>query len=333
MAFKDSGDDDGKKAKKTKKSKDSRNGRGSLVLVLVVLWLIGLTAAVAFFNSPAGPGPSPSNLESRVSALEQRSGQVRGTIAPPGADDLATLTDRVDQLERRSGGGDGAAAANADGSGAGAMAGGCPCDQIISRLDRLESRVATAGVGDQNGGVPTTAASADNGTATTRSAAASSDSGDESAEAPRARSASASPNVARKSVRAGTRKSRPPRDIPGVEVRSFDRDGRPRAPVVSSRSPARRSERSAGAMGGTAPTEPRSAPRFSAAPPVYSRDGNLEESLQQSTQTESVYDITRRMAPMYGYTEGEMRRVERLAPGAAIYPGNNGGYVGSVLSN
>jgi hypothetical protein len=330
MAFKDSGEDDGKKSKKTKKSKGSRNGRGSLVLVLVVLWLIGLTAAVAFFNSPVGPGPSPSNLESRVSALEQRAGQVRGAIAPPGADDLGTLTDRVNQLEQRIGGGDGAAAANADGSAAaaGAMAGDCPCDRILARLDRLES-TTTAGAGDDNGGAATATASADNGTAQARSEAAASDSGDESAEAPRARSASS--NVARKSVRPGTRKPRPPQDIPGVEIRSFGRDGRPLAPVVSSR-PA---ERSGGAMGGTSRTQPRSmpAPRLSAAPPVYSRDGNLEENLQQSTQTESVYDITRRMAPMYGYTEGEMRRMEQLAPGAAIYPGNNGGYVGSVLSN
>lgn len=315
MAFKDSGDEDGKKAKKTKKTKSSSNGRGSLVLVLVVLWLIGLTAAVAFFNLPMGTGTP--DLENRVSALEQRAGQARGTISPPGVDDLGTLTDRVNELEERlnAGGGAAASAAAAGASGdAGAMAGDCPCDRILSRLDRLENRVATAGAGDA--AAPETADS-ENGTAQARSAAASDDSGDsgaESAEAPPARSASS--RVARKSVRPGTRKPQPPRDIPGVEVRSFGRDGRPRAPMTAPRA--------------AAPT-PRAMPAPS--PPVYARDGNLDDNLQQSTQTESVYDITRRMAPMYGYTEGEMRRMEQLAPGAAIYPGNNGGYVGSVLSN
>jgi hypothetical protein len=310
MAFKDSGDDGGKKAKKTKKSKSSGNGRGSLLLVLVVLWLVGLTAAVAFFNLSEGPGSS--DLEGRVSALERRSGQVRGTIVPPGADDLGTLTDRVDELERRIGGDGGAAAANADGTAgtAGAVADDCPCDRILSRLDQLESRVATAGAGDENGDA---AASAGSDTVQARSPAASEDSA-ESAEAPPARSAS--PRMARKSVRPGTRKPRPPRDIPGVEVRSFGREGRPRTPTTAPR---------------TAAPAPRAAPAPSQ--PVYARDGKLDDDLQQRTQTESVYDITRRMAPMYGYTEGEMRRVERLAPGAAIYPGNNGGYVGSLLAN
>jgi hypothetical protein len=312
MAFKDSGEEDGKKVKKTKKSKSSSNGRGSLVLVLVVLWLIGLTAAVAFFNLPMGGGAP--DLENRVSALEQRAGQARGAISPPGVDDLGTLTDRVNELEERLNAG-GAATASAAASGAsgdaGAVAGDCPCDRILGRLDRLENRVATAGAGD--GGAPA-AAAAENETAQARSAAASDDAGDESAEAPAARSAS--PRVARKSVRPGTRKPQPPRNIPGVEVRSFGRDGRPRAPMAAPR---------------TAAPAPRAMPAPS--PPVYARDGNLDDNLQQSTQTESVYDITRRMAPMYGYTEGEMRRMEQLAPGAAIYPGNNGGYVGSVLSN
>ncbi|MFP4419717.1 MAG: hypothetical protein ACLFRG_04165 [Desulfococcaceae bacterium] len=319
MAFKDSGDDDGKKAKKTRKSKGSRNGRGSLVLVLVVLWLVGLTAAVAFFNLPMGPGSA--DLEDRVAALERRSGQVRGTIPPPGVDDLGALTDRMNELERRLDGGGATAAGASDAAGdSGATGGDCPpCDQILDRLDRLESRVVAAGAGIGDGEA---SASAENGEDPSRSAtdAESEDESDaesdaESDEAPKARSAAS--GVSRKSVRPGTRKPRPPRDIPGVEVRTFRRDGRPRAPVASS---APRAER-------------RSTPAAPSSPPAYSRDGNLDENLRQSTQTESVYEITRRMAPMYGYTEGEMRRVERLAPGAAIYPGNNGGYVGSVLGN
>jgi len=336
MAFKDSGDD-GKKTKKSKSPKSSRNGRGSLVLVLVVLWLVGLTAVVAFFNLPMGPGST--DLEGRVAALEGRSGQVRGTIAPPGVDDLGTLTDRVNELEQRLDAGGGATTASASGGAgdSGATAGDCPCDQILGRLDRLENRVVAAEAGTGDGEA---SASAENGEDRPRTATASAESDesaksakseDESGQTPKARSAAS--GVSRKSVRPGTRKPRPPRDIPGVEVRSFRRDGQPRAPMASSAPRGAAPGRPDGAMRSRPRPDTRAMPAAPSSAPVYSRDGNLDENLRQSTQTESVYEITRRMAPMYGYTEGEMRRVERLAPGAAIYPGNNGGYVGSLLGN
>lgn len=320
MAFKDSGKDsgdaDGKKGKntKTQKTRNPRNGRGSLVLVLIVLWLIGLTAAVAFFNLFMGPGPA-GNLEGRVARLERQAGEVRGTVPPPGADDLATLTDRMDQLEARVAGGAAGTAGGAEtaDAAAGTMAGDCPCDRILSRLDRLEDRmVAMAGEGDE----PATAAAEE--TPSESQAAADADAAEDT-ETAAEETAPAPRKVARKTVRPGTRKPRPPQDIPGVEVRSYGRDGRVREPVL-------RPDRTA--------NQARTSARPAPAEPVYSRDGAFSEDVRRGTQTESVYEITRRMAPLYGYTEGEMRNMERLAPGAAIYPGNNnGGYVGSVLSN
>lgn len=301
MDFKDSGDDGGKKSKNAGKSRNPRNGRGSLVLVLVVLWLIGLTAAVAFFNLPMGAGPG--DIENRVADLEKRASQVRKAVPSPDGGDASALAERVDRLEARLGAGGGAVSASAAGSADGFADGNCPCDRILSRLDRLENRTVAAGAPSASPPVSTDAAEAP---------------ADETATAPEpAPKKAASTRVARKSVRPGMRKPQPPRDVPGVEVRSFGRDGRMRAPVAPP---------SAGAVSRPVPAPVPSAP-------VYSRDGALSEDMQRGYQTESVYDITRRMAPMYGYTEGEMRRVERLAPGAAIYPGNNGGYVGSVLAN
>ena len=314
MAFRDSGDDGGKKkSKRPEKSGNSRNGRGSLVLVLVVLWLLGLTAAVAFFNLTGGPGGT-GDMETRLARLEQRAGQVRGAVPPPGADGLGVLTDRVNALEARladagNGAGNGGSSAGA-GIAPVAMDGDCPCDLILSRLDRLENRMTVAAAGTS---APAEAKKAEADRDATEKKAEASESRPEKAAAPAAR-------TTRKSVRPGTRKPEPPRDIPGVAVRAFRRDGRPRDPVMAP---------TVAPRGTPAP----SAPVYSPAP-AYSRDGAFSEDIRRNNQSESVYDITRRMAPMYGYTEDESRRMERLAPGAAIYPGDNGGgYTGSVLAN
>lgn len=116
------------------KEKPKSSKTGALVMVLLVLWLAGLTALVLMYLKK----PAENELENRVVKLETKANTLVGKVKPPGSEELNSLMDRVDALEKRVAGlGSGDVAP----VGASGVDGSCDCDQLQGRLAALESAV------------------------------------------------------------------------------------------------------------------------------------------------------------------------------------------------
>ncbi len=118
--------------------RNSRSKTGGLVLVLLFIWLAGLTGL--FFYTMQSKGAS--NLETRISALERRSTKVVRKINPAGGKQLANLEKRVNQLEKRLSDTTNMAGNISDDTQASATKGSCNCSELVSRLDNLERALA-----------------------------------------------------------------------------------------------------------------------------------------------------------------------------------------------
>jgi len=126
-------------------SNDNTSSRkNGLVTVVLVLWLIGLTAL--FFMLMKNQKDNP--IEARIAKLEARASKVVGKIPKPGAtgsnSDIAMLNQRISQIELKLGKikpGGSITTAAVDTSAAPASGEPCNCNEFASRLDKLEAMV------------------------------------------------------------------------------------------------------------------------------------------------------------------------------------------------
>ncbi|GBC61694.1 hypothetical protein DENIS_2656 [Desulfonema ishimotonii] len=239
-----------------KKDKPRGSGKsgGSMLMVIVLLWLVLLTGLGAFFVMIVN-NPKEEDLETRLAKLEGRSSKVVRKIKPAagvGDDAFKSLDARLSKLENAQG----ATVTAADSAGAGA----CNCDDLVSRLEKLEAAMVA-----------------------------------KKDESPKPVARAAVPVKKQKKVRPRRRKKTiARRSSPKASVSAP-------APVVAQK----------------------------AAEPAARSTLRYEDTYGR----ESVYDMTRRLAPRYTYTGQEMDSLSTLAPGAAIYPDSGSSYVSRTLGN
>jgi len=134
------------RAKPVKEKKSS--GLGGVMMILIVLWLAGLTALFLVYMKT----PKDGDLAERVAKLETGAGagKVGGKINVSDGKQIAALEKKVMAMEKRLAGVPAGeiAAATADAGGTGVDAAGtgangdkCDCKDMAGRLDKLEALV------------------------------------------------------------------------------------------------------------------------------------------------------------------------------------------------
>ena len=246
-----------------KKSRGKSSGKGGILSVVLVVWLILLTGAgvlfVLFINNP-----KEGNLENRLARLESRKKVVRKVkpvTSAAGADQdaLQAVEGRLVSLEQQMKKmGAAPVPRTPEKRDTTSVSGTCQCDDLLSRLDKLESAMLAKAVAK-----PVVA--------------------------------KAKPRKKKKKIRR-RRKKVAKRPVPA---------SRKTVPAVS-------------------------AARPKEAPVVTYRSGLRYED---NYSRESIYDMTRRLAPIYSYNGQETNNLSTLAPGAAIYPDYSNSYINRSLSN
>jgi len=113
------------------KDKPKSSKTGALVMVLLVLWLAGLTGLVLMYLKK----PAAGDLDTRMAKLEAKANSLVGKVNPPGTKELNDLEARVEDLEKR------IAGRSEDARPVTAQTAGCDCEQLQDRLAALETAV------------------------------------------------------------------------------------------------------------------------------------------------------------------------------------------------
>ncbi len=121
------------------KDKPNSSKTGALVMVLMVLWLAGLTALILVYLQK----PAAGDLYTRVAKLETKANSLVGKIHPPGSKELNnkelnSLEDRIADLENRISG-----LVSDDSQPVTSQTAGCDCEKLEDRLAALETAAET----------------------------------------------------------------------------------------------------------------------------------------------------------------------------------------------
>ncbi|MFW5637273.1 MAG: hypothetical protein ACOC3A_11490 [Thermodesulfobacteriota bacterium] len=170
------------------KDKPKSSKTGSLVMVLLVLWLAGLTALVLMYLQK----PAAGDLDARVARLEAKANSLVGKVNPPGTKEIDNLKGRIEAMENRTIGlGSGEMQAAAAGND---LSGGCDCGQLRDRIAALESAV------DSESGTRTVAGIQTGPAAETEKQKTASETGSGNAAAARAEASKESAGVTKKTA-------------------------------------------------------------------------------------------------------------------------------------
>ncbi len=197
------------------KDKPKSSKTGALVVVLLVLWLAGLTALVLTYLKK----PTAGDLDARVAKLEAKANSLVGKVNPPGTKELNDLEARVEDLEKRIAG-----AAFGDTQPVAAQtagSGGCDCEQLQDRLASLEAAVGSESgtrtvSGNRSGQTPSSDKPSDESGTATQTAAQ-----DRSGTAEK--SAGAAKKTAAKSRSKSTARTTPPPRRPAADSQQANR--------------------------------------------------------------------------------------------------------------
>ena len=266
---------DGRKEGKMAKKKTG-SSRGSLILIILFLWVAGLTALFVMQMKQAG-----GDVEERLARLESsRSSKVVRKVNSISKNDLEAIKKRIENLEQ------GIAQASAGGQTPGPVAAGgaCNCDDLGDRVKNLEAAMNNR----QTASAPTPAVSD-----------------------------ASQPADVKPTVQAKVSPKKAVRQKKVVRQRKKAKR-RPRKTIV--RTPVSRK------IGDTV------RPRPVVSGDQYYTKHSFSQRYDEQYGGASVYEISRRFAPMHTYTGAETRSIESLAPGAAIYPDRSGSYVSTALS-
>ncbi len=250
--------------------RNSRSKTGGLVLVLLFIWLAGLTGLFFYTMQSKGSG----DLEARVSALERRSTKVVRKINPAGGKQLANLERRVNQLEKQLSDTNMAGNISGEATQASASQGSCNCNELVARLDKLEGALlAKTGQNRSLSSDLTAAATPDNKAS------------GKNVKTP-VKDEKTKPKSQKVVQKRRKRKARKISKHKKATSHKTYRASRETLPYKTYRGASRQN--------------------YTKYDPMYGGD--------------SVFDMTRRMGSMVDSTESQTKSINRLAPGAAVYP-------------
>ncbi len=260
------------------------SGSGILLTVITLLWLAGLTAFVFMMLKQ----PQDSGLENRVAKLETKAAAVGGKIRKPGAENVENAKGGTG-----TGVGEGAGAGGADAAHIAGM------EQRLGQLEKNLADLSTASAKADTPAQPVTAA------ATVPTGAA---------------------DPAVSSAVYDELKSK----VDDLESRLLACDACAEKPVAKVVVPEKKAEPKKAVARAKKKSKPRvRTARRSQPPIVYKAPIAAAPRAVQAPQMgnyehyDTVYDISMKVGPMYGHTDGDSVGYSRMAPGAAVHPTSN----------
>jgi len=266
------------------------SGKGLLLTVITLLWLAGLTAFVFMMLKQ----PQDSGLETRVAKLETKAAAVGGKIKKPGAENVENAK-----------GGTGTGVAGGAGAGTG-EADAAKIAGMEQRLGQLEKNLTELSAASAKAGTP--------------------------AEVPVSAAATVPTGAATAPAVSSPAYDELKSKVDDLEARLLGCDACTEKPVAKVVVPEKKSEPKKAVARAKKKARPRvRTARRSAPVPVYrapapavtaTRTVNIPQ-MGNYEHYDTVYDISMRVGPMYGRTDGDSVGYSRMAPGAAIHPTSN----------